>query len=131
MFLKLYFMVLPLLLVLDIAWLNLTKDFYKKQIGFLIKANPNLISAAAFYFVFAAGLVFFVILPIFGKHQVGKAFFGGAFFGLVCYATYDLTNLATVKNWPVLVTVVDLLWGAALGAIISISCYYIALKLGW
>ncbi len=126
MFLKLYAIALPVFLVIDMLWLGLiAKNFYAKQIGFLIKQNINWTAAVSFYVLFCAGLVFFVIDPAVEKNSWLNALLFGAFFGLITYATYDLTNLATLKDWPLLVTFVDLVWGAFLGGVVSLITYLI------
>jgi uncharacterized membrane protein len=125
----LYLITLLAFLGIDMIWLNgIAKTFYAKQLGFLMAKNPNLLAALLFYLIFAAGLVVFVIQPALDKKLWTQALFAGAFFGLVTYATYDLTNLATVKNWPVIITVVDLLWGTTLTALTSILTFFIATK---
>lgn len=131
MFIKLYLIVLPVFLAVDMIWLTfIAKNFYAKQIGYLMAKNPNLLAALIFYLIFIAGLIVFVISPALEKKMWLSALLMGAFFGLVTYATYDLTNLATVKNWPVLVTVVDLIWGMVLSAVVSLVSYLIAVKIG-
>ena len=113
-FLKTYLLTLAPFVVIDALWLGLVAPgFYRSQIGFLLAERPNWLAAALFYLLFIAGMVFFVT----GREgTVMQAVMRGAFFGLICYATYDLTNLATIKDWPVLVTVVDMCWGTILGA---------------
>lgn len=129
MFFKLYLTALPLFIAMDLLWLGVVaKNFYNKQLGFLI-GPVNWASAILFYLLFIAGLVVFVIMPAFQKGSWTHALLFGALFGLVTYGTYDLTNLATLKNWPVLVTVVDLLWGAFLGAFVSAAAYIIVTKM--
>lgn len=131
MFVKLYFIALPVFLAIDAVWLTfVAKNFYAKQIGFLFAKNPNLLAALFFYLIFIAGLVFFVITPALDRKMLTHALFAGAFFGFVTYATYDLTNLATVKDWPLLVTIIDLIWGATLAASVSTVTFFIACKLG-
>ena len=131
MFLKLCLIALPVFLAIDMVWLTLVaKGFYAKQIGYLMSKNPNLLAAVIFYLIFIAGLVVFVITPALDKKMWTSALIMGAFFGLVTYATYDLTNLATVKDWPLLVTIVDLIWGMTLSAVVSVITYFIALKFG-
>lgn len=131
MFFKLYITALPIFFALDMVWLGLiSKNFYKDQIGFLIKSQVNWYAAIIFYLIFIAGLVVFVISPALEKNSWVHALLFGAFFGLVTYATYDLTNLAMTKDWPFLVTVVDLVWGMFLSAAVSISVYGIATKIG-
>lgn len=131
MFTKLYFIALPVFFAIDMIWLGIVaKNFYRAQIGALMKPDVNWAAAIIFYLIFIAGLVLFVISPAVEKSSWTHALIFGALFGLVCYATYDLTNLAVAKDWPLLVTVVDLAWGAVLAASVSIITYFIATKLG-
>ena len=131
MFLKLYFISLTVFLAIDTVWLTLiAKNFYAKHIGYLMAKNPNLIAALIFYLIFIAALIFFVITPALDKKMWTHALMAGLFFGLVTYATYDLTNLATIKDWPILVTVIDLIWGMFISAAVSVATYFIAIKLG-
>jgi uncharacterized membrane protein len=130
MFIKLFIIALPVFFVIDMAWLVLVaKKFYQEQIGFLMKPDINWFAAIIFYFLFIAGLVIFVISPAVEKHSWVHALIFGALFGLITYATYDLTNLATMKDWPLLVTVVDLIWGTVLASSISLITYLIANKI--
>ena len=130
MFIKLFLIALPVFFAIDMVWLVLVaKNFYKEQIGFLMRPDINWAAAIIFYLLFIAGLVTFVISPAVEKHSWINAVFFGAFFGLVTYATYDLTNLATLKDWPLLVTIVDLIWGSVLAASISLITYLIAVKI--
>jgi uncharacterized membrane protein len=131
MFTKLYLLALPVFFAIDMVWLGLVaKNFYAKQIGHLMKADVNWAAAVVFYLIFIAGLVVFVINPAMEKGSWMHAFLFGTLFGLVCYATYDLTNLAVTRDWPILVTMVDLIWGATLAATVSTTTYFIATKLG-
>ena len=112
-------------------WLGVVaKKFYIKHIGLLMKVNVNWLAAILFYLLFIGGLVVFVIAPAVEEGSWVRALVFGALFGLITYATYDLTNLATLKYWPVAVTVVDLLWGMALAASVSLAAYLVAAKLG-
>lgn len=130
MFLKLYAIALPVFIVIDLIWLGLVaKNFYKDQIGFLMKSDVNWTAAIIFYLLFIVGLVLFVIAPAIEKGSWVHALMFGALFGLITYATYDLTNLATLKDWPMLVTIVDLAWGATLAASVSTVTYFIAGKI--
>jgi uncharacterized membrane protein len=131
MFIKLYFIALPVFLLIDMVWLGLVaKNFYRNQIGFLMTPNINWLAAIIFYLLFIVGLLLFVIMPALEKGSWTHALWFGALFGLITYATYDLTNLATIKDWPILVTVVDLAWGAVLAASVSVITYLIASKIG-
>ena len=131
MFIKLYAIALPVFFAIDMIWLGLAaKDFYRAQIGSLMKPDINWTAAIIFYLIFIAGLVVFVISPAMEKGSWTHALLFGALFGLVCYATYDLTNLAVAKDWPLLVTIIDLAWGAVLAASVSMVTYFIAGKIG-
>ena len=131
MFIKLYFLALPIFFAIDMVWLGLiAKTFYAKHIGFLMTKDVQWAAALIFYALFIAGLVFFVITPSVEKKVWMHALFAGMFFGLITYATYDLTNLATLKNWPMVVTIVDLLWGMSVSGLVSVLSYVAARKLG-
>ncbi len=131
MFIKLYAIALPIFFAIDMMWLGVVaKNFYRSQIGTLMKSDPNWIAAIIFYLIFIVGLVVFVITPAVEKGSWTHALLFGALFGFVCYATYDLTNLAVAKDWPLLVTIVDLAWGAVLAASVSTATYFIASKIG-
>jgi len=131
MFIKLYLIALPIFFLIDMVWLGfVAKNFYRSQIGFLMNSNVNWLAAIIFYLLFIAGLVIFVINPAIDKGSWMYAFVFGALFGLIAYATYDLTNLATLKDWPLLVTIVDLVWGAILAASVSVITYLVVIKIG-
>ncbi len=131
MFWKLYLIALPVFFAIDMVWLGLVaKNFYQRQIGFLLAPQVNWPAAIIFYLLFIAGLVVFVISPAMSSGTWMRVLWMGALFGLITYATYDLTNLATVKDWPLLVTMVDLAWGAVLAGSVSTVTYLIAGKLG-
>lgn len=131
MFTKLYFIALPTFFAIDLVWLGLiAKNFYRQQIGALMRPDVNWAAAIIFYLIFIAGLVVFVIAPAMEKGSWVQALLYGALFGLVCYATYDLTNLAVTKDWPLIVTIVDLIWGAVLAMAVAGITYFIAHKIG-
>ncbi|MFA6355376.1 MAG: DUF2177 family protein [Candidatus Paceibacterota bacterium] len=131
MFLKIYFIALPVLVALDMLWLGLVaKNFYAKYIGFLLKPDFNLLPGIIFYLLYVVGLAFFVIMPAVNKGSWVYALLLGALFGLIAYSTYDLTNQATLKNWPLVVTIVDLAWGMMAASFVSVISYLIAKKIG-
>lgn len=104
--------------LVDLFWLvKVAPRLYRRFIGHLMSDQVNKVGAALFYIIFIIGLVVFVIRP-YADSPVNAFLFGGMF-GLVTYATYDLTNLATLKSWPVAITVVDLLWGTFVTAVTS------------
>jgi uncharacterized membrane protein len=119
-YLKLYLATLVAFFAIDMIWLSLVaRTFYRKHLGFLLAPNPNWLAAIIFYLLFILGILLFVVLPGLKGNSLRTTLLYAALFGLITYATYDLTNLATVKNWPVLVTVVDLLWGTVLSVAVS------------
>jgi uncharacterized membrane protein len=117
---SLYLLTLAVFFLIDMIWLGLVaKNFYRQQLGGMLSPTVNWPAAILFYLLFIAGLLLFVIAPAMARGGALQALWRGAFFGLVAYATYDLSNLATLKNWPLLVTIVDLAWGAVLGGAVS------------
>ncbi|HRH27016.1 MAG TPA: DUF2177 family protein [Parcubacteria group bacterium] len=128
--LKLYLIALPVFFAIDMLWLGVVaKNFYKQQIGFLMTSNVNWTAAIIFYLIFILGLVLFVVSPGLVKNSIQYVVLFGALFGFITYATYDLTNLATLKDWPLTVTIVDMLWGSVLASSVSTITYYIASKI--
>ena len=116
-----YVAVLAGILCLDAIWLGIVaKRFYADKLGYLMAPNVAWWAAILFYLTFAAGVAYFVVLPMAGAGSLGRAFARGAFFGLVAYATYDLTNQALVRDWPVVVTAIDLAWGALISGTVSV-----------
>mgnify|MGYP003121094782 FL=1 len=100
---------------LDMLWLGLiARKFYANQLGSLMADSPNWLVSIVFYAMYIVGIVFFAIRPAIEAEQVLKATLYGALFGFFCYATYDLTNLATLRDWPTKMVFVDILWGIIL-----------------
>jgi uncharacterized membrane protein len=92
----------------------------------LLSPNTNWAAAILFYLIFVAGVLFFAVLPALQAESLGRAALLGALLGLLTYATYDLTNLATIKDWPMIITAVDMLWGVVLATCVSTISYWIA-----
>lgn len=116
-YLKLYLVALAAFLLLDFAWLGfIAKGFYQEQIGFLMARQIRWGAAFLFYALYILGLLVFVISPALKGHNSTSPLLYGALLGLIAYATYDLTNLATIEGWPVKVVVFDLIWGAFISA---------------
>lgn len=125
-FLKVYMIAVVSFFAIDMAWLGfIAKDLYRQEIGFIMKTNFNWLAALIFYLLYILGMVYFVINPALVKGQFTHALFVGALFGFITYATYDLTNLATLEGWPLKITLIDLAWGTFLGASVSSLTYYI------
>jgi uncharacterized membrane protein len=127
---RLYLPTLLVFLALDALWLGfVARGFYREQIGALMRPDVNWGAALVFYLLFIAGLLVFVVIPSLGA-TLGRVALTGAFFGLITYATYDLTNLATLKGFPTVVALVDLLWGAAIATATSCASWLLARPLG-
>lgn len=126
---KQFFTALVIFLMVDGAWLMLiAKNFYAKHLGYLMAKTPNLIAAGIFYLIYVFTLVVLVISPALEKGSLITAILTGALFGFCAYATYDLTNLATIKDWPLIVTVVDLVWGAFVSGVVAGVSYLVLTK---
>ncbi len=122
---KLYLVTLVAFFAIDMIWLGVVaRGFYQKHLGYLMRSSPNWTAAIVFYLLFIAGLVVFVVAPGLQANSIRKVLILGALFGLITYATYDLTNLATVKDWPLIVTIVDMCWGAVLATSVSCIAFY-------
>ena len=116
-----------ILAVLDAIWLVVVANrFYKSQIGELLLARPNFVAAVVFYLIYVAGVVAFVVSPAVERQSWLYALGYGALLGLFAYATYDLTNLATIRGFTLTVVIVDLIWGVVLTSSVSVLAYLIA-----
>lgn len=127
-FLKKYIITLVIFFVIDILWLGLVaKNFYRENLGFIMVEKFNWPAAILFYSFYIIGILFFVVNPALERESIRYAIFVGAFFGMITYGTYDMTNLATLKNWPINVTIVDIIWGTILCSLTS-SLSYLAIN---
>ncbi len=129
-YIKMYLITLAVFFVIDLTWLGLiAKKLYSQQLGFIMKENVNWVAAITFYLIFIIGIVYFVVNPAIINDNWRYALFAGMLFGFITYATYDLTNLATLKDWPLKITIIDLIWGTSLGGLTSIISFYIYRKI--
>ncbi|NLY37388.1 MAG: DUF2177 family protein [Tissierellia bacterium] len=125
-FMKTYLVAFGVFAAVEGTWLTLiAKDFYQKQIGYIMSSSPKIVPTVFFALIFIVGLVFFVISPALAKDSWKYAVLVGLLFGLVSYSTYDLTNLATLEGWPSIVSIVDLIWGATMSALVSTISFFI------
>jgi len=119
-YLKLYLATLIAFFAIDMIWLGIVaRTFYRKYLGFLLAPSTNWLAAIIFYLLFIVGILVFVVLPGLENNSLKTTLWRAALFGLITYATYDLTNLATIKDWPIIVSVVDLAWGIVLSVSVS------------
>ncbi len=125
-YLYIYLLTVPIFFLIDMVWLGLVASkFYQTHLGFLL-GPVNWTAAIIFYLLYILGIVVFAIVPGLQAESILKALVLGALFGFIAYATYDLTNLATLKDWPLIVTIVDLAWGAVLTGAVAAGGYYTA-----
>ena len=117
-------------MTIDLIWLGVVaKNLYNKYLGYIMTKNINWIAAVIFYVIFVIGLLLFVIYPAMAKNSVQYIIIYGMAYGFITYATYDLTNLATLKDWPIEITIIDLIWGTTLSTLTSYFSYLIINKL--
>ncbi len=122
-FMTLYAISVPLFFMIDMVWLGfVATTFYRTRLGHLL-GEVNWWAAIVFYLIFLVGLTFFATYPAILKQSLMTGAVFGALFGFFTYATYDLTNLATLRDWPLSVTIVDMLWGTVLGASVATATY--------
>ena len=116
---------------IDMVWLSLMAErLYRPVLGDILKPRPELAPAAMFYLIYTIGLFGFVVLPAQQAESALRALLFGALFGCVTYATYDLTNQSTLRNWSTALSVADISWGSVLAAISALIGYMVAQRLG-
>ncbi|MBN1649910.1 MAG: DUF2177 family protein [Bacteroidales bacterium] len=121
-----YLLTFIVFLIIDMAWLGfIAKNIYQKYLGNFLSETVNWTAAFIFYLIYIIGVSIFAIYPAVHKDSAINALLMGALFGIFTYATYDLTNLATLKGWPIQIVIIDIIWGAVLTATVSISGFYI------
>lgn len=125
-YLKLYALTVPIFFVIDLLWLGvIAKGFYRRKLDFILSSQVNWTAAVIFYLMYIAGILFFAVRPAVSNNSWGQAAVLGGLFGFFTYATYDLTNLATIKNWPLAIVVVDILWGVCLCSLVALLSFAI------
>ena len=126
-YLKLYALTVPVFFIIDLTWLGVVaRGFYQKNLKFILSPNVNWTAAIIFYLMYIAGILIFAVVPGVAKDSWRHAALWGALFGFFTYATYDLTNLALLKDWPLNIVIVDILWGVVLCTIVATLSFYIA-----
>jgi uncharacterized membrane protein len=121
-----YVITMIIFLGIDAVWLGvISKNFYRTHLGNLLRDSFNMAPAIVFYLLYIVGLMVFVIVPAVNNGSVAQAAGLGILFGLVAYATYDLSNFATLKNWPLTIVVADLFWGMFISGTVSVVAYFI------
>jgi len=121
---KLYLCTVPIFFAIDLLWLGIVaKPLYKKHLGDILGQQVNWKAAAAFYLIYIAGILIFAVVPALEKGSLGRAVLWGLLFGFFTYATYDLTNMATLPRWPLTIALVDIAWGMFLCAAVAALSY--------
>ena len=111
---------------IDLTWLGLVaKDMYNRNIGHLMSSQVKWVAAGVFYLAFIVGILVFAVYPSVDEDSILQAVVLGALFGFFTYSTYDLTNLATLKDWPLSITIIDITWGTVLTCLVSAVGFYI------
>ena len=124
-YLQAYFATLVVFLGLDALWLGVVaRSFYAAQLGHLMRDSVNFVAAGGFYLAYVVGIVVFAVAPALADGSWKHAALYGALFGLLAYGTYDMTNLATLRNWPLTMSLVDMAWGAVLTGV-SATCGFL------
>jgi uncharacterized membrane protein len=129
-FLKLYAVAVITFFIIDLIWLGVVaRSFYQNQMGHLMRTDVNWPAAIVFYLVFVVGIIVLAVWPAVERQSLGHALAHGALLGLVTYAAYDLTNLATLEGFPIRVVMVDMVWGTVLCATVSAVAYLASTRL--
>ncbi|MEO0729066.1 MAG: DUF2177 family protein [Pseudomonadota bacterium] len=112
-------------LAVDAIWLGvIATSFYKSELGHLMADDVNFVAAGGFYLIYCIGIVIFAVAPALTAGQWTTAALYGALFGFFCYATYDMTNLATLRDWPLRMSLVDMAWGTVLTGFAATVGYF-------
>jgi uncharacterized membrane protein len=115
---------------IDMLWLGvIAKKLYREKLGFILSDEVNWTAALVFYFIYIAGILFFAVYPALRDFSWQTALLNGAVLGFLCYATYDLTNMATIAKWPLQIVLIDIVWGTVLTGSVSILTYLAATKI--
>ena len=126
-YLKQYVLTVPVFFVIDMVWLGvIARGFYRRNLGFILSSDVNWAAATTFYLIYIAGIIFFAVRPALASNSLGVAALLGGLFGFFTYATYDLTNMATIKGWPLKIVVIDILWGTCLCLLVAGLSFLIA-----
>ena len=126
-YLKLYALTIPVFFIIDLLWLGvIAKGFYQKNLKYILRPDVNWTAAIIFYLAYIVGILIFAVLPGIERNSWHYAALWGALYGFFTYATYELTNLALIKDWPLNIVIVDILWGVILCTVVATLSFYIA-----
>lgn len=126
-YLKLYFLTIPIFFLIDMLWLGvIAKGFYRQNLEFILSPDVNWAAAITFYLIYIIGILIFAVIPAIERDSIFKALVWGGLFGFFTYATYDLTNMALIRGWPLKVVIVDIIWGMFLCASVASLSFKLA-----
>lgn len=130
-YLKLYALTVPVFFIVDLIWLGvIAKGFYQENLSYILSPQVNWPAAIVFYLLYIGGILIFAVIPAVAKNSWQHATLYGALFGFFTYMTYELTNLALLKDWPLNIVVVDIMWGVVLCTTVATIGYFIGRWLG-
>ena len=126
-YLKLYALTVPVFFIIDLIWLGvIAKGLYQKNLNYILSPQVNWSAAILFYMLFIAGILIFAVVPALSKDSWQHAMLYGALFGFFTYMTYELTNLALLKDWPLNIVIVDIIWGVVLCTAVATISFFTA-----
>ncbi len=126
-YLKLYALTVPVFFIIDLIWLGVVaKGLYQKNLNYILSPQVNWPAAILFYLLFIAGILIFAVVPALSKNSWQHAMLYGALFGFFTYMTYELTNLALLKDWPLNIVIVDIIWGVVLCTAVATLSFILA-----
>ena len=125
----LYIIATVIFFAIDMVWLGfIARNLYKEKLGFILSDKVNWAAAIVFYLIYIGGILFFAVIPAIKDQNWQTALLNGAVLGMLCYATYDLTNMATISQWPLQIVVIDIVWGIVLTSSVSLLTFVVAQK---
>jgi uncharacterized membrane protein len=125
----LYLIATVIFFAIDMVWLGfIARNLYREKLDFILSDKVNWVAAVVFYLIYIGGILFFAINPALQTQNWQIALLNGAVLGMLCYATYDLTNMATIANWPLSIVLIDIIWGIVLTGSVSLLTFFVATK---
>jgi uncharacterized membrane protein len=129
-YLVLYAITVGIFFAIDILWIGvIAKNLYREKLGFILSDKVNWAAAIIFYLIYIGGIIYFAVAPAIQAQSFSTAIINGVLLGMLCYATYDLTNMATIAKWPLSITIIDIIWGGFLTGSCATATYFISTKI--
>lgn len=129
-YLVLYAITVGIFFAIDILWIGvIAKNLYREKLGFILSDKVNWAAAIIFYLIYIGGIIYFAVEPAIQAQSFSTAIINGVLLGMLCYATYDLTNMATIAQWPLSITIIDIIWGGFLTGSCATATYFISTRI--